>query len=108
MMSTFVIAMDNHFDLPMVFGSLCHKGIGVVETARYRGQNCPPKEFKNVSKEDASWNDFYWTVDEYKSLVGRWMDNGMVFIVSAIHKVGETIKRLRKYPQKIQQQSETC
>eukprot|EP00957_Ditylum_brightwellii_P041886 3172700-Ditylum_brightwellii.AAC.1 len=55
-----------------------------------------------MNKEDALFNNFYWTVDEYGSLVGRWEDNGMVFVVTTIHKVRETITRLRKCPRKTQ------
>eukprot|EP00957_Ditylum_brightwellii_P160756 12238550-Ditylum_brightwellii.AAC.1 len=102
MMSTFVIAMDNYFTLSQVLSSLHDKDIGVVGAARYRGQNWPSKEFKNVNKKDSLLNNFYWIVDEYGSLVGRWMDNGMVFVVTTIHKVGETVTRSRKCPRKIQ------
>eukprot|EP00957_Ditylum_brightwellii_P119386 9107737-Ditylum_brightwellii.AAC.1 len=60
MMSTFVIVMDNYFTFPQV-----------------QKTELEPERIKNVNKEDALFNDFYWTVDEYGSLVGRWMDNGM-------------------------------
>ena len=102
MMSTFVIAMDNYFTLPKVISKLREKGIGVVGTARYRGQTWPPKKLKEVSKDDASFNDFYWMVDEFGTLLGRWMDNGMVFVVSTIHRVGKIVQRRRKRPRKTQ------
>eukprot|EP00957_Ditylum_brightwellii_P160392 12209964-Ditylum_brightwellii.AAC.1 len=53
------------------------KGIGVVSTARYHGKTWPPKELKYAQKEKAAFNDFYWTVDSYDTLIGRWMGNGM-------------------------------
>ena len=72
---------------------------GVVGTVRAR-QNWPPKELKLVNKNDANFNDFYYCYDEHGTLLGRWMDNGLVFCVSTLHKVGKTIKRMRKRPRK--------
>lgn len=99
MMSKFCLAMDNYFTLPKVIVALRNMGIGIVGTARYRG-SWPPKELKNVSKESAKFNEFYWTIDEFGTLVARWMDNGMVFCVSTMHKVGNRVKRMRKRPRK--------
>ena len=38
--------------------------------------------------------------DAHGTLTSRWMDNGLVFCVSTIHKPGEIIKRTRKRPRK--------
>eukprot|EP00957_Ditylum_brightwellii_P091990 7003731-Ditylum_brightwellii.AAC.1 len=59
MVSSFVIAMDDYFTIPWVLSSLHDKDIRVVGRARYRGQNCPPKELKYVNKDDALFNNFY-------------------------------------------------
>ena len=95
----FVIAMDNYFTLPKVMSSLRKNNIGVVGTARFR-RNWPPKVLKDIKVDEVNFNDFYWTVDEHGTLLGRWMDNGLVFVVSTVHKVGRIVKRLRKKPRK--------
>eukprot|EP00957_Ditylum_brightwellii_P054813 4154072-Ditylum_brightwellii.AAC.1 len=94
--------MDNYFTLPHVVSKLCEIGIGIVGNARYRGQNWPPKQLKEINKDHAYFDDFYWMVDEHETLVGRWMDNGMVFVVSTIHQVGKKVQRTRKQPHKTQ------
>ena len=38
----------------------------------------------------------FWIVDEHETLVARWMDNGLVFCVSTMPKVGAMIKRSQK------------
>eukprot|EP00957_Ditylum_brightwellii_P024466 1846998-Ditylum_brightwellii.AAC.1 len=60
-------------------------GIGIVGTARYRGQSWPPTQLKEINKDHTYFKGFDWMVDEHGTLVGRWMDNGMVFVVSTIH-----------------------
>ena len=37
-------------------------------------------------------------VNEFGTLIARWMDNGLVFCVSTIHKPGQIVKRRRKRP----------
>ena len=97
-MDKFCLAMDNYFTLPKVINSLREAGIGIVGTARFRGHGWPPKELRAITKEKVNFNDFYWMIDEYGTLIGRWMDNGLVFCVSTLHKPGKTIKRNRKRP----------
>ena len=50
--------------------------------------------------EKSNFNDFFWSVDEHGTLVARWVDNGLVFCVSTLHKINNTVKRLRKRPRK--------
>ena len=87
--------MDNYFTMPKVISALRKKGIGVVGTSRFQ-VNWPPKILKNIQQPDANFNDFYYCVDEYGTLIARWMDNGLVFVVSTLHHVGNIIKRARK------------
>ena len=98
-MSMFCIAMDNYFTLPGVIKQLRDKCIGVVGTARFK-QSWPPKELKDIDKNDAEFNDFYYSYDEHGTLIGRWMDNTLVFLVSTIHRVGSIVQRERRRPQK--------
>eukprot|EP00957_Ditylum_brightwellii_P016704 1256315-Ditylum_brightwellii.AAC.1 len=60
--------MDNYFTLPQVISKLCEMGIGIVGTARYRGQNWSPKQLKQVSKDYAYFHDF----------TGWWMSMGLL------------------------------
>ena len=55
---------------------------------------------KKVKIENCNFNDFYHCIDEHGTLLGRWMDNGLVFCVSTLHHVGKTIMRTRKRPRK--------
>ena len=93
----YVIAMDNYFTLPEIIKALRDRSIGVVGTARFK-QSWPPKELKQVPVDEARFNDFYWTVDEYGTLLGRWMDNNFVFCVSTVHRIGKVIERIRRKP----------
>ena len=103
-MSTFCIAMDNYFTLPGVIKALRDKCIGVVGTARFK-RSWPPKELKVIEKNQAEFNDFFYTYDDFGTLVGRWMDNGLVFMVSTIHRIGSIIERERRRPRKTQNNS---
>jgi len=96
-MKDFIVAMDNYFTLPRVLAKLRELGIGCVGTARYRNA-WPPKELRNVDQTSADFNDFFYCVDSLGTLVARWMDDGMVFCVSTVHKVGEVVKRERRRP----------
>ena len=98
MMETFCLAMDNYFTLPKVIHKLREIGVGVVGTARFRSNGWPPKALKDISKDKARFNEFYYTIDNFGTLIARWMDNGMVFCVSTLHRPGNMIKRLRKRP----------
>ena len=96
-MKQFCIAMDNYFTLPGVIAKLREMGIGIVGTARFR-RNWPPKKLKEVKPELANFNDFYHLADDNGTLCARWMDNGLVFCVSTIHKIGSIVKACRKRP----------
>ena len=98
-MEKFCLAMDNYFTLPKLIKRLRDLGVGVVGTARFK-QNWPPKKMKDADKSAVNFNDFFYCYDEHGTLLGRWMDNGLVFCVSTLHKVGKIIKRVRKRPRK--------
>ena len=59
---------------------------------------------KGIDTDEANFNDFYWTIDENGTLVGRWMDNGLVCVVSTVHKINTVVKRLRKRSRKTKKQ----
>eukprot|EP00957_Ditylum_brightwellii_P101329 7721844-Ditylum_brightwellii.AAC.1 len=89
--------MDNYFTLPKVIGKLRNSGIGIVGTAQAR-RGWPPKELSNIAQQDANFNDFFWTIEKYGTLVAGWMDNGLALCVSTLHKVGEIVEKARKHP----------
>ena len=62
-------------------------------------QNWPPQKLKEVKQECANFNNFFHLVDKNGTLCARWMDNGLVFCISTIHKIGSTVKAYRKRPQ---------
>ena len=95
MSKKFIIAMDNYFTRPKVIAALSELDIGVVGTSRFT-KSWPPTSLKQI--KDAHFNEFFFTTDEHGTLVARWMDNGMVFCVSTVHRVGQTIKRCRRKP----------
>ena len=97
--NSFIIAMDNYFTLPKVIYALRKLGVGIVGTAKYQ-KSWPPLCLKKIDDKKSNFNDFFWTVDPYGTLVARWMDNGMVFCVSTVHKAGQIIERCRRRPRK--------
>ena len=96
-MDKFCLAMDNYFTVPTAIKKLRDENIGVVGTARFK-RNWPPKELKDVNVENCNFNDFYYTYDDHGSLVARWMDNNMVFLVSTVHRVGQMVQRVCRRP----------
>ena len=93
----FVVTFDNYFTVPKLMSKLRERGIGVVGTARPR-TGWPPEEIKMSS--DATFNDLKWTVDKHGTLVLRWIDNGVVLLVSTVHNVEEDVLRPRKKPRR--------
>ena len=69
----------------------------MVGTSRFKS-NWPPKKLKLINAEKVNFNEFFWLIDSYGTLVGRWKDNGMVLVCSTVHQVGNTVERLRKKP----------
>ena len=55
---------------------------------------------RDVEPATFNFNDFYHLTDESGTLLSRWMDNGLVYCVSTIHRPGKIIKRNRKRPRK--------
>ena len=98
-MKDICIAMDNYFTLPSVMPLLRSFGIGTFGTSRFK-PNWPTARLKEIDKKDANFNTFYHHIDKHGTLVARWMDNGLVFVVSTIHRPGYVIKKVRKRPRK--------
>eukprot|EP00957_Ditylum_brightwellii_P129074 9845600-Ditylum_brightwellii.AAC.1 len=75
-MNTFCLAVDNYFNVPKVIAALFEMNIRVVGTSHFR-KAWPPKELQNITQQEANFNDFFWCVGEFGTLLGCWMDNGM-------------------------------
>ena len=98
----FILCMDNYFTLPKVMKKLRELGIGCVGTARAR-TGWPPAELSkthinDVTDNNVTFNQLYWTIDKFGTLVSRWMDNNFVLIVSTIHDVAGSIAKNRRRP----------
>ena len=91
--NSFIIAMDNYFTLPKVIYALRNLGIGIMGIAKY-SKAWQPLCLKKIDDKKSNFNYFFWTVDLYGTLVARWMDNGMVFCVSTVHKAGQIIEKV--------------
>eukprot|EP00957_Ditylum_brightwellii_P175492 13361515-Ditylum_brightwellii.AAC.1 len=89
--------MDNYFTLPRVIHALREMGVGVVGTSHFR-KGWPPKNLCAITQQQAKFNNFYWCIDDYGMLLGRWLDNGMVFCVSTAPKVGGMVERAIRRP----------
>eukprot|EP00957_Ditylum_brightwellii_P206256 15347574-Ditylum_brightwellii.AAC.1 len=96
-MENFVLAMDNYFTLPRVIHAFREMGIGVVGTSHFR-KRWPPKNLCAVTQQQAKFNDFYWCIDGYGMLLGRWLDNILVFCIRMVHKVDGMVERARRRP----------
>ena len=95
----YCLAMDNYFTLPKIIAKLRDMDVGVVGTARFK-RNWPQKEIREVTMEKSNFNNFFWSVDEHGTLIARWVDNGLVFCVTTLHKINNTVKKLRNRPRK--------
>jgi len=91
----YVCGMDNLFTTRQVMTESRSLGVGVVGTARAR-RGWPPKEIKQVS--DERFNTFYLLKDQANYLIGRWVDNNIVTMVSTLHTGREEILRFRRRP----------
>ena len=94
--------MDNYFTLPKVCKKLGDLGIGVLGTAHGQGDEWPPPELNDTSLKSkvghVMFNSLFWTVDEFGTLVACWMDNSLVYIVTTVHNIKDTVKKERKRP----------
>eukprot|EP00957_Ditylum_brightwellii_P141261 10762621-Ditylum_brightwellii.AAC.1 len=62
------------------------------------GKGWPPPTLRKVQQKDSDFNKFRYLVDDYGTLVVRWMDNGLVLVVSTMHPVGKCVLVNRRRP----------
>jgi Transposase IS4 len=91
----YVCALDNFFTLPSVMERSRELNIGIVGTARNR-PNHPPKEMKEV--KETRFSALHLMNHDKNFLVGRWVDNNVVNLVSTIHTGKEVVLKERRKP----------
>eukprot|EP00957_Ditylum_brightwellii_P128315 9786973-Ditylum_brightwellii.AAC.1 len=69
--------MGNYFTLSKVCAIIRECGIGTIGTVRFRG-NWPPASIQDINIKDATFNELFWSINEFGTLAVRWMDDGMV------------------------------
>ena len=70
--------MDNYFTLPKVMAMLREFMVGVVGTARFR-PGWPGQNVKEIDDTQINFNELFWSVDSFGTLLLKWMDNGLFF-----------------------------
>ena len=81
-----MIAIDNYFTLQKLMVMLYEFSIGVVGTARFfRGWPC--QNVKEIDKTQINFNELFLSVDSFGTLLLKWMDNGLVFLVTTVQIV---------------------
>ncbi len=93
----YIVTMDNYFTLGSVLAATREANVGVIGTARNRRGDFPPPPLKAVT--DKRFNTLYLMNDKTRNfLVGRWLDNSDVLMVSTVHTGEESIARVRRRP----------
>ncbi len=93
----YVVTMDNYFTLGSVLTATREANVGVVGTARGRRGDFPPAPLKAIT--DNRFNTLYLMKDRTRNfLIGRWLDNSDVLMVSTVHTGEESIGRVRRRP----------
>ena len=64
--------------------------IGVVCTARFL-PGWPSQNVKEIDDRQINSNEIFWSVDLFGTLLLRWMYNGLVLLVTAVHNVMDVI-----------------
>ena len=60
--------------------------IGFVGTARFLPW-WPGQNFKEIDDTQINFNEIFWSVDSFGTLVIKWMDNGIVFLATTFHNM---------------------
>ena len=82
--------MDNHFTLK-IMATLQQFIIEVVGTEIF----CPwwpGKNAKKIGDRQINFNEIFWSVDSFGTLLLVWMDNAIVFLVTTVHYVMDVLK----------------
>ena len=78
--------MDNYFILSKLMAMLQEFIIGVIGTARFSPW-WPGQNVKEIDDIQINFNGLFWSVYLFGTLIIKWMDNGLVFLVATVHNV---------------------
>ena len=96
----YVAVMDNYFTYDRTLLTCLDAGVHVVGTARGK-PNWPPAALKD--QDDMRFNSLHHlTHSSGKFKIYRWMDNGVVYLVSTLHDPKAVVERHRKRPRTTQ------
>ena len=82
----FVIEMENYFILPKLMAMLQEFMRGVVGTVNLC-LGWRSKSFKEIDDTQINFNKLFCSVDSFGTLLLKWMENGLVFLVTTFHNV---------------------
>ena len=88
--------MDNHFTLKTM-ATLQQFIIEVVGTEIF----CPwwpGKNAKKIGDRQINFNEIFWSVDLFGTLINRWMDNIIFLLAMIFHTVMDASKCLKRRP----------
>ena len=92
----YLVAMDNYFTYDKVVDYCVDIGLHVVGTAKAK-RGWPPECLRNVN--EGRFNFLHHTSSKSgKFKILRWVDNGVVLMVTTCHKPTDTVEVLRKRP----------
>ena len=83
-MHSFYLEMDNYFTLPKSIATLQEMNIRNIGTSRFK-KKWPSKDLRKVQQKNVAFNNFFYSLDEYRTLTVQWIDNDHVFCVATIH-----------------------
>ena len=81
-----MIAIDNYFTLSKVMEMLQEFIIGVIGNVRFLPW-WPGKNVKEIDDTQINFNELFWSVDSFGTIILKCMDNGLVFLVATLHNV---------------------
>ena len=81
--------------LPQIFIGVSELGVAFVITARST-RGWPPRNTKNIS--DIQFNNIHWINDRINFQIKGWIDNFFVTIITTLHNLEETNRRIHKKP----------
>ena len=92
----YLVSMDNYFTYDRAVDYVVDKGMHVVGTAKVK-RGWPPKPLADI--DESRFNFLHHTrSNSGKFNICRWVDNGVVLVVSSCHDPHATVTKQRKRP----------
>ena len=87
--------MDNLFAFPWMFIGVREIGVEFIGTERER-RGFPPKYINKIS--DKQFNTIHWINYKRNFQIQRWIDQNVVTMITKLHTLEDTNRRIRKKP----------